>query len=100
MIIIIILCAILLYIPPINRKEIKNIKIRCKDFLAEVISTLCFGQYDAPLEPELVNDFISVVLDQQMPANVKDKRPFIKLLNVDSSPAVRSFLLQLLLEFK
>ena len=87
---------LLLYIPPINRKEIKEIKIRCKDFLAEVISTLCFGQHDAPLEPELINGFISVVL----PTNVEDKKPFIKLLNVDSSPAVRSFLLQLLLEFK
>ena len=83
---------------------IKNVKRRFKDFLAEVISTLCFPQYHDTLEPELIDEFISIVLDQQKlmitSSGAKKKAPFSILLDVESSTAIRSFLLQLLLEYK
>ena len=65
-----------------------------------MISTLCFPQYHESLEPALIEDFIRIVLNQQMSIDVKKKAPFSVLLDVESTTTIRSFLLQLLLDYK
>ncbi len=78
----------------------EDVKKRCKNFLAEVISTLCFPRYHESLHPALIEDFIRIVLNQQMPIDAKKKAPFSVLLDVESTTTIRSFLLQLLLDYK
>lgn len=67
---------------------------RCKAFLSEVISTIFFGQHFNHPEPDLITELIYMVFQEHQEeiesASVK----------ATATPAMRSFLLQLLLEYK
>ena len=72
---------------------------QCKLFFMEIVSSLCFGQA-APPEPDLVKHLLNIVF-----VELKDKletKQFTYASNVkkDHIPVIRSFLLQLLLEYK
>ena len=80
------------------RSKTLDIRKRCEAFFSEVISTLCFGhQFNQP-EPELVAELINMVFDEQKQET--KQLGYSTNDETDSVPVMRSFLLQLLLEYK
>jgi len=69
------------------------VRSSCDQFFIEVVSSLCFGGVEAP-EPPLIDLLLDIVLrnTKTCKLSVYDEP--------DSTPTIRSFLLQLLLEQK
>ena len=60
----------------------------CDSYFMEIVSSLCFGQSNHQLEPDLIERLIKAVFTEQ---GQVQERP-------DKIPVIHSFLLQLLLE--
>ena len=75
-----------------RRSEIKN---SCDRFFIEVVSSLCFGGKVAP-EPDLIKVLMDTIFLEKETSELtpyEDREP-------DETPIIRSFLLQLLLEYE
>ncbi len=75
-----------------NRTKAK-IRKSCNNFFVEIVSTLCFGNVEAP-EPGLIKLLLDTVLQDTQTSK------FSPYDDRDTNPTIRSFLLQLLLEHK
>lgn len=73
---------------------------RCKAFLSEVISTIFFGQHYIHPEPDLISALIHMVFEEHR--EQVDITESIKSTDraTAAPPVMRSFLLQLLLDYK
>lgn len=72
---------------------------RCKLFFMELVSSLCFGQVTPP-EQELVHLLLNIVFVEQHEQHGTKEFTYSEKAKIDSVPVIRSFLLQLLLEYK
>ncbi len=70
-----------------------KIKRSCSNFFIDIVSSLCFGDMEAP-EPDLIKLLLDTVLQDTQTSK------FSPYNNQDKTPTIRSFLLQLLLEHK
>ena len=77
----------------LKANDVTRPKIRksCTNFLIEVVSSLCFGDVEAP-EPDLIKLLLDIVLQD---CQTSEFSPYDKQ---DKIPTIRSFLFQLLLE--
>ena len=79
--------------------KMTQFRSQCKLFFMELVSSLCFGQATPP-EPELVKHLLNIVfVEKEDKLQTKDFT-YSKHVKKDRVPVIRSFLLQLLLEYK
>ena len=72
---------------------------QCKLFFMEIVSYLCFGQATPP-EPKLIELLLNIVFVEQDDKFETKEFTYSKNVKKDRVPVIRSFLLQLLLEYK
>ena len=72
---------------------------QCKLFFLELVSCLCFGQ-STPPEPELIKHLLNIVFVELGDKLETKQFTYSKNVKKDRVPVIRSFLLQLLLEYK
>ena len=72
---------------------------QCKLFFMELVSSLCFGQATPP-EPELIKHLLNIVFVEKEDKLETKEFTYSKNAKKDRVPVIRSFLLQLLLEYK
>ncbi len=77
----------------INKVTKPKIRKSCNSFFVEVVSSLCFGDIEAP-EPDLIKLLLDTVIQDTQTSK------FSPYDDQDKTPTIRSFLLQLLLEHK
>uniref|UniRef100_A0A1X7TWB5 RZ-type domain-containing protein n=1 Tax=Amphimedon queenslandica TaxID=400682 RepID=A0A1X7TWB5_AMPQE len=73
----------------------KKVRECCESYFMEVVSSLCFGQLNPP-EPDLIKELLNVVFTDQQKTR---EFTYSERQRNDSVPVIRSFLLQLLLEY-
>ena len=72
---------------------------QCELFFMELVSSLCFGRATPP-EPELVEHLLNMVFVEKEDKLETKEFTYSKHVKKDRVPVIRSFLLQLLLEYK
>ena len=91
-----------------GKKQLAAIAKSCRNFFLEVVSSLCFGQANAP-EDDLVQMLLNIVFTEREQESgeeggkwgTRELTPYKDdLKEEDATPTIRSFLLQLLLEHK
>ena len=81
-----------------DRNLAKQVKQSCRDFFFELVSNLCFDGQAVP-EPLLIEMLIRMVFDKDGESSQSTIAPS-KRDKADKTLTVRSFLLQLLLEYR
>lgn len=72
---------------------------RCNSFFMEIVSVFCFGEDVRELDPDVFEMLMRFVTGSQSTCETKEFSPFPEF-GTDSSPVVRSFLLQQLINSK
>lgn len=82
------------------RSSMPDIIMRCKAFMSEVISTIFFGQHYNRPDPDLISELISMAFQEQKEQIEVMKSAVYEDSGTVAPPPTRSFLLQLLLDYK
>lgn len=81
----------------VDKNTIKEVKKSCREFFMELVSDLCFGG-DAVPEADLVKMLLDTVFIEKNDST-QELTPY-RDDRADKIPTIRSFLLQLLLEYR
>lgn len=81
-----------------DRKIVKAIKKSGQEFFMDVVTILCFGRSSSP-NSDLMNALMKTVFVDGDIVSIRDGTPAKRKI-MDKIPTVRSFLLQLLLDYR